>query len=58
MSRPAEPLTPGGKFVMPGVVDEHVHIIDMDLKNRYGRFELDSESGRPWEASPPSSRCR
>ncbi|WP_146116621.1 MULTISPECIES: allantoinase AllB [unclassified Arthrobacter] len=34
----------GGKFVMPGVVDEHVHIIDMDLKNRYGRFELDSES--------------
>lgn len=32
-----------GRYVLPGVVDEHVHIIDMD-EDYLGRFELDSES--------------
>lgn len=40
----ARTIDAAGRFVMPGVVDEHVHIIDMDLKEVYGRFELDSES--------------
>nr|AAL55412.1 L-hydantoinase HyuH [Arthrobacter sp. BT801] len=39
-----ETIDAGGKFVLPGVVDEHVHIIDMDLKDQNGRFEFDSES--------------
>lgn len=30
-----------GKYVIPGVVDEHVHIIDMGLQE-LGRYEMDS----------------
>lgn len=39
-----ETIDAGGKFVLPGLVDEHVHIIDMDLKHQNGRFEYDSGS--------------
>lgn len=31
-----------GSYVIPGIIDEHVHIIDMGM-NDLGRFEMDSE---------------
>ncbi|MFQ7739238.1 MAG: allantoinase AllB, partial [Emergencia timonensis] len=39
----AKEIDAAGKFVMPGVVDEHVHIIDMGQRE-LGRYELDSGS--------------